>query len=248
MSSVKLFQISYMLEMFQNKILDKARDEARGIVEKTRKESQTMLDELVKIIKENSLTDDERIRRAREVAKKGIKNSENAADPLEKAKKAPKLPRELVVGDVVEIIDIDKKATVLEKPKQNGTVLVMAGIIRTTVSLDNLRLIDADKTTLNKKSVTKKNIEGVPSRLDRTATTEIDLRGMNADEAIMELDRYIDNSMMSGINMLTVIHGKGTGVLRNSVQEYLRRNKHVRSFRLGVFGEGESGVTIVELK
>ena len=64
----------------------------------------------------------------------------------------------------------------------------------------------------------------------------------------MELDRYIDNSMMSGINMLTVIHGKGTGVLRKSVQDFLRRNKHVRSFRLGVFGEGEAGVTIVELK
>lgn len=244
----KLADEQNKFDIEKKKILDKARDEARSIVEKTRKESQNMLDELTKIIKENSLSDDERIRRAREIAKKGLKNSENAADPLEKAKKAPKLPRELVVGDVVEIIDVDKKATVLEKPKPNGTVTVMAGIIRTTVSLDNLRLIEADKTTLNKKAVSKKKVEGIPSRLDRTATTEIDLRGMNADEAIMELDRYIDNSMMSGINMLTVIHGKGTGVLRKSVQDYLRRNKHVRSFRLGVFGEGEAGVTIVELK
>ena len=244
----KLSDEKNKFEAEKKKLMDKARDEARGIVEKTRKESQNMLDELAKIIKERSLTDDERIRRAREIAKKGIKNSENAADPLEKAKKAPKLPRELVIGDIVEIIDIDKKATVLEKPKSNGTVLVMAGIIRTTVSLDNLRLIDSDKTTLNKKPVSKKKVEGIPSRLERTANTEIDLRGMNSDEAIMELDRYIDNSVISGINMLTVIHGKGTGVLRKSVQDYLRHNKHVRSFRLGVFGEGEAGVTIVELK
>ncbi len=246
-SKKKLDAENALIEKERKQMLENARSEASRIVEKTRRESESLLEELKNLIKESNMTDDERIRRARELAKGGIKNLENTADPLEKIRKAQPLPRELVVGDVVEIIDIDKKATVLENPKQNGTVTVMAGIVRTTVSLDNLRLINQEKTTINKKPTKGKTVN-VPSKLERSASTELDLRGMNSEEALMELDRYIDNSVLSGINMLTVIHGKGTGVLRKSVHDYLRHNKHVRTFRLGVFGEGESGVTIVELK
>ena len=94
----------------------------------------------------------------------------------------------------------------------------------------------------------ERNVKGIASRAERSASTEVDLRGMASDEAIMELDKYIDNAVMCGIPSITIIHGKGTGVLRKSVQQHLRTHKNIRTFRLGVFGEGESGVTIAELK
>lgn len=245
----KLTDEKHQLEIQKKKIIEKAREDARNIVDRTRSQTNSLLNELEEIKKNSGMTEAERVRRAREAVNKGIRDAENTADPIEKRKKNAPLPRELVVGDTVEIIDIDKKATVIEKPKKNGTVTVMAGIIKTTVSLDNLRLVETDKITLGgAKKPAKRNISGNLSRVEREAVTEIDLRGMNSEEAIMEVDKYIDNAMVSGISTLSIIHGKGTGILRKSVQDYLRHNKYVKSFRLGVFGEGESGVTIVELK
>ena len=120
-------------------------------------------------------------------------------------------------------------------------VLVQAGIIQTRIPLSNLRLIEKKRETPRFRAVTK-NV-GQPS-----AATEVDLRGQNADEAIMNVDRFIDGAVMSGVGQLTIIHGKGTGVLRSAVQQHLKTHPNVKSFRLGTFGEGESGVTIVELK
>jgi DNA mismatch repair protein MutS2 len=126
-------------------------------------------------------------------------------------------------------------------------VLVQAGIIKTRVELSNLRLLD-DKAVSKINRPKTRNVRNNIDRTVRSATSEIDIRGMNCDEAIMDLDRYIDNSLIAGIGTITIIHGKGTGVLRKAVHEYLRLHKSVHSYRLGVFGEGESGVTIVELQ
>lgn len=105
---------------------------------------------------------------------------------------------------------------------------------------------EKNKVTLNnKKGSVGKNIT---SRAERSGKTEIDLRGMMVEEALIELDRYIDNAVLAGLGVITIIHGKGTGALRAAVQEHLRRHKNIRTFRLGVYGEGESGVTIAELK
>ena len=92
-----------------------------------------------------------------------------------------------------------------------------------------------------------RNVSGIPSKQNISIAGEIDLRGMASDEALLELDKYIDNAVLSGITTITIIHGKGTGVLRKSVQSYLRSHKNIKTFRIGVFGEGENGVTIAEL-
>ena len=105
-------------------------------------------------------------------------------------------------------------------------------------------LIDAKK----KKQPGKRTVTGINSGLNRQASLEIDMRGMNTDEGIIELDRFIDNAVMSGIGSITIIHGKGTGVLRTAVQNHLRRHKNIATFRIGLFGEGENGVTIAEIK
>lgn len=233
----------------KRRIMDKARDEARNIVERTRARSQQMLDELDELRKSGDITEQERIRRAREAAKKGLADAESIADPVDKQNSVVNLPRELKAGDTVELINIGKRATVIEPPRPNGTVTVMAGIVKTSVRLSELRLIESPSATVNGAAHKgTRKVSGLPSRADRTASSEIDLRGMNTEEALMEVDRYIDNAVLSGIELISIIHGKGTGTLRKAVQEHLRHNKYVKSFRLGVFGEGENGVTIVELK
>ena len=177
--------------------------------------------------------------------KAGLRAMENDADPVkEREREAYVLPRKLKVGDEVLIVDLDKSATVLEEEDTSGNVLVQAGIIKTRVPVENLRLLEKKQAKKQVGSTTRT----VRSRAEAPVMRELDLRGETASEALLDLDNFIDGALLSGIHMLTVIHGKGTGVLRKAVQEHLRRHPSVKSYRLGTFGEGENGVTIVELK
>ena len=142
-------------------------------------------------------------------------------------------------------MSIHRDGTVLTDPDGAGNVTVQAGILKTKVHISDLKLLDKKKVTMSTARSVSRN---VTSKLERNVDTELDLRGMNAEEAIMEVERFIDNCVLSSMKTLTIIHGKGSGVLRKAVHACLKRNKCVRTFRLGVFGEGESGVTIVELK
>ena len=121
----------------------------------------------------------------------------------------------------------------------------MSGSIKMWVEFDNLRKKKGSQSTEIKKT---RKVTGLQSRATREVSGELDIRGMASDEAIMELDSYIDNAIVSGLETIRIIHGKGTGVLRQSVQAHLRTHKAIKSYRLGTFGEGENGVTIAELK
>ena len=166
---------------------------------------------------------------------------EESADPVQnRSDEAYELPRPLVAGDNVLIFDIDKKAVVLEVGKDSA--LVQSGIIKTRVPLSNLRLLKKEKP--------KKQASSVRTVYNnsKSAATEIDVRGETAIDAIMAVDRAIDTAVMQKLHQITIIHGKGTGVLRKEIQNHLKKHPSVRTFRLGVFGEGDSGVTIAELK
>ena len=171
-----------------------------------------------------------------------MRNLEKASDPVrERRNDSYQLPRELVPGDNVLIFDIDKSATVLEPPK-DGVALVQAGSIKTRVPLANLRLLgEKQKQKQKGRTVTKTNVSAEVS-------TDLDLRGQNVEEGLMEVDAFLDRAARMNLSRVTIIHGKGTGVLRAAVQQHLRKCGQVKSFRLGTYGEGESGVTIVELK
>ena len=117
--------------------------------------------------------------------------------------------------------------------------------MKTRVKEENLRLIEKKKSAEKKRTVDTGRME---SRMNMKAQTSVDLRGMTVEEGILELDRYIDHALRMGINEFTVIHGKGTGVLRSAVRDYLKKSKYVKTSRLGTFGEGEDGVSIVTLK
>jgi len=225
--------------------VERARREAADIVQKTRHQAQGLMDELEKMRREKmaELSAEQKAR-----LKAGIRDLEKASDPVNQPRTNEEyvLPRPLKVGDNVLIYDIDKTATVLELPKSGDMVLVQAGIIKTRVPLKNLRLTDR-KEKEKKKLGGHRNVTKAPGS-DTTVRNEVDLRGMNVEEAIMEVDAFIDHAVLRNLNQLTIIHGKGTGVLRSGIHMHLKRHKAVKTFRLGVYGEGESGVTVVELK
>lgn len=234
------------LEAEKEEYLKKARDEADKIVRDTKFQAEKLIQELEAALKEkNSENFLQMASRAKSEIKSKYAKLDALADPVTK-KNTEKytLPRKLKKGDDVLIVDIDKEGVVLSDP--NGdTVLVQAGIIKTSVKIDNLRLIDSSKK--NKVTATAYT-RNVKSKAVTDFKTELDIRGMNIEEAFVELDKFIDDCLIASIPQARIIHGKGTGVLRNAVQSYLRKHKSVHTFRLGVYGEGENGVSVVEFK
>jgi DNA mismatch repair protein MutS2 len=133
---------------------------------------------------------------------------------------------------------------VLTLPDNKGYVEIQTGSMKMRVKVSDLRLIEK-KTEKKKETFVRRETE---SRLNAASDTRCDLRGMNVEEGIMTLDQFIDSMVMSGLHEFTIIHGKGTGVLRAAVQQHLKKHPQVKTYRLGTFGEGENGVTIATLK
>lgn len=232
------------LEAQKRKITDTARAEAAAVVDRTRAEAERLLSQL-ESLKNSDGDASERIRRARAELKEGLRKMSDAADPIENGNDGYTLPRPLKKGDRVIISPIGKEATVMEEPR-GDEVLILAGIVKTSVKLRDLRLVDKSKGTAAKTRTVRRTEKTEPNV--RSASSEIDIRGFNGDDAAIELDRFIDNCVMAGLNTVWIIHGKGTGALKKSVREYLKSNRSVAAFRPGAYGEGEDGVTVVTLK
>jgi DNA mismatch repair protein MutS2 len=233
-------QLKEEAEAQAKKEVERARQEAAQIVQKTRQRADALVNELEELRRQKNkeLSAEQKAR-----LRSGMKELEGLSDPVHQRRDDNYvLPRELVPGDDVLIYDIDKDATVLEAPK-DGFVLVQAGIIKTRVPLSNIRL-------LSKRQMKKKHPGWTVTKSVSTpeASSSLDLRGQTVEEALMEVDSFLDRASRMHLSQVTIIHGKGTGALRTAVQQHLRRCSQVKSFRLGTYGEGESGVTIAELK
>ena len=154
------------------------------------------------------------------------------------------------IGQVVWLPELDKTGIVMSNPDRDGLVEIRAGIIKTKLPLSQLAAPQKLKPAPQKKYQPHRtgSSSSAMDRATRNASMEINLLGLTVEEAIHEADKFIDDGIMSGQSTLYLIHGKGTGALRKALHEHLRRHPNVRSFRLGVYGEGESGVTVVELK
>jgi DNA mismatch repair protein MutS2 len=238
-------QLKNELSAKQEQEIDKARVQARRIVEQTRAQAQEVLDEIESLRKMKSPDDIAALGElARAELGKRMNNMERTADPVSK-RAAPqyKLPRPLRPGDAVLITDVNKEGTVLHAQDSSGYVEVQAGIITTRVPVANLRLMGAGKDKKKPKYTVSTHVE----RSSLPAKSEVDLRGMTVDEALTELDRFIDSAQMSSLSVISIIHGKGTGALRGAVQQHLKKHPSIKAFRLGRYGEGEDGVTIAEL-
>lgn len=235
-------------ESKSEKLLDKAKNDAAYIIDNARYKSNALITELEAMKKQFNIDNAaDLLNRAKKSSSSAINDMEKTADPVaDKQDDNYILPRELISGDTVLLRDIGSKATVEKLSADKLRAFVSMGAISTWTDVSNLRLLEKEKA--NKSEAKGRRVTGVTSRAERSAGYEIDMRGMTVDEGIMELDRYIDQAVLSGIPSVTIIHGKGTGALRKAVHDFLKHNKHIKYFRLGVFGEGEAGVTIAELK
>lgn len=230
----------------KEQIVEQAREQARKIVERVKFESELLMDELDDLRKQKEHADFiAKTNAARGQLRSRLDSLHKEANPVStRSNDGYRLPRKLKIGDSVQIFDIDKKAVVLEEPDKSGMVSVQAGIIKMRVKLENLRLLKEENPYKPKSKV----MRTVRSNAERSGGSELDLRGKMVEEALMELDFFIDRSVMSHLENITIIHGKGTGALRKAVQGHLKGHRSIKTFRLGVFGEGESGVTIATLK
>lgn len=237
------------IEQERERELERARIQARSIVEQVNAQADKLLDELDTLRKEKENANfAEMASQAKVAFKADMKRLRDLADPVTKKNfEGVTHARPLQRGDTVMLLAMNREGTLLSAPDGQGFVTVQAGIIKTKVHQSEVRLVNAKKKqmTLNNVSVSTR---GVRSNAARAIKTELDLRGMTSEEGIMETDRFIDACVLSGIPTVRIIHGKGTGALRAAIQSHLKSHKSVKTFRLGTFGEGEAGVTIVELK
>ena len=235
------------LEQQKEKELEKARQRALSIIEDTRAKSNMLLNELEELKKAK---DKEELRKGIADKKSRISGELNrmhdAANPVVvRVTEDYVLPRPLKVGDSVMLADTRREGSLLTLPNMSGVCYVQIGMMRVKTNQKNLRLVENTKKKEPPKSSVKKQ---VTSNMNRRGGMELDIRGMLGDEGVLEVERFIDSSQLAGLSQIVIIHGKGTGALRAAVHQALKTNPSVKSYRLGAYGEGEAGVTVVELK
>ncbi len=246
-SRKKAEQLENEIEIKQKKLMEQTREKANNIVEIARYKSSLLLNELEEMKKSlNAENASKLLEKARQGYKSTLNELEDTANPVEANKAKGEAVTSVSKGDIVLVADLGRDATVIDVKESKKQAYVMSGSIKMWVDFENLRAKRKNAPTTEIKKTRK--VTGMMSRAQRVVSGEVDIRGMASDEALLELDRYIDNALVSGLETIRIIHGKGTGVLRQSVQTHLRSHKAVKSFRLGTFGEGENGVTIAELK
>ena len=242
----KMDQREQEFQKAQEKLMEQTREKANTIIENARYKSSLLLNELEEMKKtidaENAAKFAEK---ARGSYNSTFKQLEDETDPVHSRKAIGEAVESVEKGDIVLVADINRDATVIDVKLKEKKAFVMSGSIKMWVDFEKLRHKSKNKPSTEIKKT--RNVSGIKSRSERNTSGEIDLRGMASDEAILELDKYIDNAVLSGLLSICIIHGKGTGVLRKNVQAHLKRHKNIKSYRLGIFGEGENGVTIAEL-
>ena len=226
--------------------LEDARRRAHDLMQNVQNEAYALTDELRRIQKDEKTNAAQRAVRAREIARKDTETL------LKKTDSKPKPAREFVplkevqIGQEVLIAELNQLATVTARPDRNGMVEVRAGIMKTKVPLSGLCV--PDKMDKRPAREPRRSSTRVQRDKSRKASMEINLLGYTVDEALAEVDKFLDSGMLRGQQTLYIIHGNGTGALRTAIQKHLRTHKAVKSFRPGRYGEGENGVTVVELK
>jgi len=236
------------VEEQKEKILASAREEAKAIYQKAKEEADSIIKEMNRDARNKA--SQQKMNESRQKIKNSLANTDSEISKmLAKRKKTGKVPEKLSVGDSVYVISLDTHANVISEPDDKKEVFVQAGIMKFKVPMSELVLDDFSiQENSSKKSMRNTVSSKVKAGKSMGIRPEIDCRGQTVDEGIGNIDKYIDDAYLAGLKKITIIHGKGTGALRSAVHDYLRFNPHVKSYRPGTYGEGEMGVTIVELK
>lgn len=229
------------LEKQRERILNEAREEARRTVSDAKDEADAIVKEIRKLQRDGAnlnKIDDKRRQLKQKLTSMEPQSVRSLSEHI--------VPKDLKVGDRVYIHSLGQSGIVTSPPDNSGNVMIKTGIMRVKIGIEDLSL---DNTKQQQPKQQSKRYSGsFRNTKAKDISPEVDLRGMMALEAIDKLDKYLDDAYLAGLERVTIIHGKGTGALRSAVQEYLRTNSHIKSYRAGLYGEGEAGVTIAELK
>ena len=233
------------LDEQRERILREANEKANAILREAKEVADETIKNFRKFGKENISASE--MEKERERLRQKIKDTSAASSlKVQKQKKAYK-PSDFKLGESVKVLSMNLTGTIASRPDSRGNLTVQMGILRSQVNISDLEIIEEPSPYTPKKlSRTSRGKIGMSKSL--SVSPEINLLGRTVDEAVAELDKYLDDALLSHLDTVRIVHGKGTGALRKGIHEYLRRQKHVKSYRLAEFGEGDAGVTIVELK
>lgn len=238
----KLAEREDKLSAQKEKILEQAKEEARKVLKEAKEQADELAKEIRQIGTDVKKTDSKRVEEMRRKIKTDL-DALNALQTEEEDYVYSNVPKNLKIGDSVKVISLNQIGTVSTLPDKNGDLNIQVGIMNLNINVSQLKLAEAfsEKKPQKQKSASS----GL-----RTASvkSEVDLRGMNVEEAIVVLDKYLDEAYLSHLQSVRVIHGIGTGALKAGLQQFFRNHHHIKSFRLGAYGEGGMGVTVIELK
>ena len=236
------------LDSNRDKILRDANEQARAILQEAKDYADTTIRNFQKYGAASNVSakqmEQERSR-LREKMSKVEKNMTLKNEPEKKSRKVL-TAKDLHIGDGVKVLSLNLKGTVSSMPDSKGNLFVQMGILRSQVNIKDLEKLD--DTVITASGLNKTSSGKIKMNKSASVSAEINLLGKTVDEAISELDKYLDDAYIAHLPSVRIVHGKGTGALRKGVHNYLRRQKRVKSYRLGEFGEGDAGVTIVEFK
>lgn len=227
----------------REEIIQRSKEEARSILKEAKEESDSIVSELRQISSEIEKDKNRKIQQAQDMLKGRIEDVEGDLSKAVLNVKSSKPPKNLKVGETVEVLSLEQRGTVISPPDENGNVNIQIGIMKVNVHISTLKRAKDKKE--DGSQVSTKNI--IKNKA-RTVKKDLDLRGKRLDEALLDMDKYLDDAYIAGLKEVLIIHGKGTGVLREGISSLLKSHGHVKSYRLGQQGEGGSGVTVAELK
>lgn len=234
----------------KSRILEDARREAKILIMDAKEEANRVIRDLERMRQQGIQSGgdlQQKTAKAREKLKKREDTIDAAMSRAAKPKKTyVRPPQDLKPGQTVKILDMNQEATVLKAPGKDGMARVQAGIIKMDVHITNLRKVEEKQAKELADKYVKKT--SVYTSKTKNVSTEVDVRGQTLEEAVMNVGKFLDDCYLAAVSPVTIIHGKGTGILRSGISEMLRKHKYVKSYRLGKYGEGETGVTVVELK
>lgn len=232
------------LDQNRDKIIQKAVEEANAILRDAKQYADQTLRDFQKFGKDH--VDIRQMEKERQELREKMNRLEKKAAPQQKPVSSNLKPKDLHLGDSVRVLSLNLKGTVNSLPDSKGFLFVQMGIMRSKLHISDLQLID--EPVITAPSLQKTGAGKIRMSKSASVSTEINLLGKTVDEAIAELDKYLDDAYLAHLPSVRIVHGKGTGALRKGVHNYLRRQKHISNFHLAEFGEGDAGVTIVEFK
>lgn len=225
----------------RDKILREAREEARQVLKDAREESERVVKEMRGLASASAKERNQQI----EASKRSLRDAlDKVSEPLyDDTLSFHEIPKDLRLGDEVRIVHLGQNALVASLPDAQGNLTVQAGIMKVNVNIKNLMLVKPKEAFTQEVKVTRSFAAKATGM-----KAEIDLRGNNVEEASMVLDKYIDDAILANLKTVRIIHGKGTGALRNGLLDYFKQHRHIKSFKMAEYNEGGSGVTVLELK